>query len=61
MIDLGELTFFFWIKITRFTKCLALSQRKYAIELVSDLELSACKTFRTPIEPNLKLTSKSYD
>ncbi|KAA3461382.1 protein detoxification 35 [Gossypium australe] len=38
-----------------------LTQRKYAIELISDIGLTGGKVVVTPLEPNLKLASIEYD
>ena len=38
-----------------------MSQRKYALELISELGLSGTKPVNTPLETNLKLTSVDYD
>ncbi|XP_019238697.1 PREDICTED: uncharacterized protein LOC109218767 [Nicotiana attenuata] len=36
-------------------------QRKYPLELISELGLGAAKPAATPIEANIKLTTKEYD
>ncbi|XP_059310241.1 uncharacterized mitochondrial protein AtMg00810-like [Lycium ferocissimum] len=36
-------------------------QRKYALELISELGLFAAKPISTPIDCNVKLTTKEYD
>lgn len=41
-------------------KGLVLSQRKYALELISDVGLGG-KVVRIPMELNLNLTSRKYD
>ncbi|XP_019069865.1 uncharacterized mitochondrial protein AtMg00810-like [Solanum lycopersicum] len=38
-----------------------MSQRKYVLELISELGLSGTKPVNTPLETNLKLTSVDYD
>ena len=38
-----------------------MSQRKYALVLISELGLSGTKPVNTPLETNLKLTSVDYD
>lgn len=42
-------------------KGVLLNQRKYALELVSDVGLSGAKTVSTPLETNIKLTTAEYD
>lgn len=38
-----------------------MQQRKYALELLSELGLGAAKPAGTPIDNNLKLTSRQFD
>uniref|UniRef100_A0A3Q7JXP4 Reverse transcriptase Ty1/copia-type domain-containing protein n=1 Tax=Solanum lycopersicum TaxID=4081 RepID=A0A3Q7JXP4_SOLLC len=59
--DLGELKFFLGIEFVRSQKGIVMSQRKYALELISELGLSGTKPVNTPLETNLKLTSVDYD
>ena len=61
MKDLGELKFFLGIEFVRSQKGIVMSQRKYALELISELGLSGTKPVYTPLETNLKLTSVDYD
>lgn len=61
MKDLGELWYFLGIQIARSEKGIVLSQRKYVLELISDAGLSSVKVTKTPMETNLKLTSRKYD
>ena len=61
MKDLGELKFFLGIEFARSQKGIVMSQRKYALELISELGLSGTKPVNTPLETNLKLTSNDYD
>ncbi|XP_049345364.1 uncharacterized mitochondrial protein AtMg00810-like [Solanum verrucosum] len=61
MKDLGELKFFLGIEFARSQKGIVMSQRKYALGLISELGLSGTKPVSTPLETNLKLTSVDYD
>lgn len=61
MKDLGEVKFFLGIEFVRSRKGIIMSQRKYALELISELGLSGTKPFSTPLETNLKLTSTNYE
>ncbi|XP_049407783.1 uncharacterized mitochondrial protein AtMg00810-like [Solanum stenotomum] len=61
MKDLGEVKFFLGIEFARSKKGIIMSQRKYALELISELGLSGTKPFSTPLETNLKLISTDYD
>ncbi|XP_059284963.1 uncharacterized mitochondrial protein AtMg00810-like [Lycium ferocissimum] len=61
MKDLGELKFFLGIEFTSSENGIHLCQRKYALELVSELGLTDCNPSNTPLEFNHKLTSVEYD
>lgn len=58
MKNLGELKYFLWIESE---KCIVLSQKKYALELISKVGLSGGKVNKMPMELNLKLTKRKYD
>lgn len=59
--DLGELKFFLGIEVLRSKSGVIFNQRKYILELISDMGLSGAKPMSTPLEPNLKLTTVQYD
>jgi len=61
MKDLGELKYFLGIEFTRSTDGILMHQRKYALELISEVGMTAAKPADTPIDINVKLTSKLYD
>jgi len=61
MKDFGELRFFLSIEFARSNKGILMYQRKYTLELLSELGLGAAKHASTPIDYNLKLTSKQFD
>ncbi|XP_070002632.1 uncharacterized mitochondrial protein AtMg00810-like [Nicotiana sylvestris] len=61
MKDLGELKYFLGIEFSRSQKGILMCQRKYALELVSELDLAGGKTTYTPLEFNHKLTSIEFD
>lgn len=58
--DLGELKYFLGIEVLRSQKGILLNQRKYALEMVSDVGLSGAKSVFTPLETNIKLTTTKY-
>ncbi|XP_049386270.1 uncharacterized mitochondrial protein AtMg00810-like, partial [Solanum stenotomum] len=61
MKDLGELRYFLGIEIARSSEGILISQRKYALEMISETGLSGSKPKWTPMEQNMKLTSSEYD
>ncbi|XP_047256246.1 uncharacterized mitochondrial protein AtMg00810-like [Capsicum annuum] len=61
MKDLGELKYFLGIGFFRSKKGIYMCQRKYALELVSQMGLSGIKPAETPLEFNHKLTSLEFD
>lgn len=60
MKDLEELKYFLGIEIARSNKRSPFS-KKCVLELISDVGLSGGKIVKTPMELNLKLTSRKYD
>ncbi|XP_019257836.1 PREDICTED: uncharacterized protein LOC109236063 [Nicotiana attenuata] len=61
MKDLGELKYFLGIEFSRSQEGIVMCQKKYALELVSELGLAGPKPAATPLEFNHKLTSIEYD
>nr|XP_016470752.1 PREDICTED: uncharacterized mitochondrial protein AtMg00810-like [Nicotiana tabacum] len=59
--DLGELRYFLGIEVLRSKNGILLNQRKYALELISDVSLSDAKPVNTPLEVNTMLTIIDYD
>ncbi|XP_061352700.1 uncharacterized mitochondrial protein AtMg00810-like [Gastrolobium bilobum] len=53
--DLGNLHYFLGLEILRSVDGLLISQRKYALELISDGGMLGAKPCSTPLEPGLKL------
>uniref|UniRef100_A0A3Q7GKM3 Reverse transcriptase Ty1/copia-type domain-containing protein n=1 Tax=Solanum lycopersicum TaxID=4081 RepID=A0A3Q7GKM3_SOLLC len=58
MKDLGELKYFLGIEFTRSAEGILMHHRKYALELIAEVGMSAAKPAGTPIDVNVKLTSK---
>lgn len=57
----GDLKYFIGIEIVHSDMGIILCQRKYALDLLSEVGLLGGKPFKTPMEQNIKLTSKGCD
>ncbi|KAK3030877.1 hypothetical protein RJ639_037227 [Escallonia herrerae] len=59
--DLGSLKFFLRMEIARSRKGIAVSQRKYVLDLLKETGMSGCRPVETPIDPNQKLGDNKGD
>ena len=59
MKDFGELKYFLGIEVSKLNKGIFLSQRKYALDLLNEAGMTACRPTSTPMEENLKLHGDS--
>ena len=57
--DLGHLRYFLGIEVSRGTKGIFLSQRKYVLDLLQEVGMIGCRPAITPIEQNHHLLSDS--
>ncbi|XP_070014663.1 uncharacterized mitochondrial protein AtMg00810-like [Nicotiana sylvestris] len=61
MKDLGELKYFLGIEFARSKQGILMHQRKYSLELISEFGLAASKPVSTPMDTNIKLTTREFD
>ena len=61
MKDLGELRYFLGIEFARSDQGILMHQRKYTLELISETRLNSSKPAATPMDTNVKLTTKQLD
>ncbi|XP_071704038.1 uncharacterized mitochondrial protein AtMg00810-like [Rutidosis leptorrhynchoides] len=59
MKDLGSLSYFLGISVTRDAHGLFLSQEKYAEDILTRAGMSNCKFVKTPVDTNGKMSSNS--
>lgn len=59
--DLGDLRFFLGIEFARNSEGIIMHQRKYTLELISELGLSGSKPVNSPMELNVKYTTVAFD
>jgi hypothetical protein len=58
MTDLGHLHYYLGIEVIQNPKYIFISQKKYIGELLNKFGMVECNLVSTPMEQNLKLTSK---
>ena len=56
IIDLGELKYFLGIEVARSKHGISISQRKYVLDLLSEIGMLRSRACDTPVEPNQKLS-----
>ncbi|XP_049406420.1 uncharacterized mitochondrial protein AtMg00810-like [Solanum stenotomum] len=58
---LGGVRYFLGLEIARNKDSIMVSQRKFALDLVSDFGLAGTKPISTPLEVNQRFTSQDFD
>jgi hypothetical protein len=53
--DLGRLKYFLGIEVAQSKSGIAISQRKYALDILEETGMLDCKPIDTPMGPNTKL------
>ena len=53
--DLGKLKYFLSIEVAQSNSGVVISQRKYALDILTDTGMLDCKRVDTPMDPNVKL------
>ncbi|KAF2286082.1 hypothetical protein GH714_010212 [Hevea brasiliensis] len=61
IMDLGKLKYFLGIEVACSPKGIALSQRKYALDILAESGLTSCKPVSSPMEQQHKLSLETGD
>jgi len=59
--DLGKLKHFLGIEVAQFSHDIAITQRKYALDILEDASMSDCKHVDSPLDPNTKLIPRQEE
>jgi hypothetical protein len=59
MMDMGSLHYFLGIAVTRDSSGMHLSQAKYAVEILDNAGMTACKSAMTPVDTSPKLSASA--
>ncbi|XP_022040172.1 uncharacterized mitochondrial protein AtMg00810-like [Helianthus annuus] len=61
MKDLGPLSFFLGISVSRLRDTMFLSQHAYALDIIKRAHMTQCNSVATPVDTNAKLSASSGD
>lgn len=56
--DLGPLRYFLCIEVSQSSSGFAINQHKYALDILSEIDMLDCRPTDTPMGPNVKLLSE---
>jgi len=59
--DLGRLRYFLGIEVAQSQEGIAISQRKYVLDILEETGMLDCKPVDTPMDPNVKLLQNQAD